>query len=143
MILMILFIIALILGFTLIFICDKKNWDLIFPALLMVIGVCGCLVGGSLIPCERSANAYNSYYREWNRKYLGLEARIEAWNKGVEDPYLWDDVKEFNSDLKEAQHWANSYWTNWMKEQACNEFKSFDIPDYERSYNEDMDSSRT
>jgi hypothetical protein len=60
----------------------------------MIIGVLGCLICGALIPCERSKKAYNYYYKEWNRKHLGLEARIEAWNKGGEDPYLWDDVKE-------------------------------------------------
>ena len=87
----------------------------------------------ALIPCERSSKAYNSYYKEWNRKHAGLEARIEAWNKGGEDPYLWDDVKEFNSDLEYAQYWANNYWTNWMNERACNEFETFDIPDYRRS----------
>lgn len=47
--------------------------------------------------------------------------------------YLWDDVKEFNSDLEYAQYWANNYWTNWMNERACNEFETFDIPDYKRS----------
>lgn len=104
-----------------------------FPVLLMIIGVIGCLMCGALIPLERSEKAYNNYYREWNRKHLGLEARIEAWNKGGEDPYLWDDVKEFNSDLEYAQYWANSCWTSWMNERACNEFETFDIPEYKRN----------
>lgn len=137
MILTILFIIFLVLGFIFILICDKRGWDITMPVLLLVAGACGSLLCGGLIACERTKGAYDSYYREWNRKHLGLEARIEAWNGGGEDPYLWDDVKEFNSDLEEAQHWTNSCWTSWMKEQACNEFKPFDIPNYERSYNED------
>lgn len=133
MILVILFISAAILGFASIYICDKKCWDVIFPVLLMIIGVLGCLICGALIPCERSEKAYNNYYKEWNRKHLGLEARIEAWNKGGKDPYLWDDVKEFNSDLEYAQYWANNCWTNWMNERACNEFETFDIPEYKRN----------
>ena len=133
MILVILFISAAILGFASICICDKKCWDVIFPVLLMIIGVLGCLICGALIPCERSEKAYNNYYKEWNRKHLGLEARIEAWNKGGEDPYLWDDVKEFNSDLEYAQYWANNCWTSWMNERACNEFETFDIPEYKRN----------
>lgn len=133
MILMILFIIALVLGFAFIYICDKRGWDFTIPVLLLIVGVCGCVIGGALIPCERSEKGYNFYYKEWNRKYSGLEARIEAWNKGGEDPYLWDDVKEFNSDLKEAQNWANNRWTDWMNEQACNEFETFDIPEYKRN----------
>lgn len=133
MILVILFISAAILGFASIYICDKKCWDVMFPVLLMIIGVIGCLMCGALIPFERSEKAYNNYYREWNRKHSGLEARIEAWNKGGEDPYLWDDVKEFNSDLEYAQHWANNCWTSWMNERACNEFETFDIPEYKRN----------
>lgn len=133
MILAILFISAAILGFASIYICDKKCWDIIFPVFLMIIGVFGCLICGVLIPCKRSEKAYNNYYREWNRKHLGLEVRIEAWNKGGEDPYLWDDVKEFNSDLEYAQYWANSCWTSWMNERACNEFETFDIPEYKRN----------
>lgn len=133
MILLILFIVSLVLGFILIFIADKKCWDVVVPVLMMVVGVFGCLICGALIPCERSEKAYNLYYKEWNRKYLGLEARIEAWNKGGEDPYLWEDVKEFNSDFEYAQYWANNYWTNWMNERACNEFETFDIPDYRGS----------
>lgn len=133
MILTILFIAALVLGFIFIVICDKKCWDCTLPALLIVIGAFGCMACGGLAACERPKKAYNSYYKEWNRKYLGLEARIEAWNNGGEDQYLWDDVKDFNSDLKDAQYWANNYWTNWMNEQACNEFETFDIPEYKRS----------
>lgn len=133
MILVILFIAAIILGFVFIYVCDKKCWDFTIPVLMMVVGVVGCLLCGTLIPCERSAKAYNKYYEEWNRKHSGLEARIEAWNRGGEDPYLWEDVKEFNSDLEYAQYWANNYWTNWMNERACNEFETFDIPDYRRS----------
>ena len=133
MILTILFIAAVVFGFIFIPICNIKDWDITFPAVLMVIGIFGCIACGGMVTCERTKKAYNSYYKEWNRKYLGLEARIEAWNNGGEDQYLWDDVKEFNSDLEDAQHWANSYWTNWMNEQACNEFETFDIPEYKRS----------
>lgn len=133
MILLILFIAAFVLGFVFIYVCSEKCWDFTDPVLMVVVGICGSIVCGALIPCERSSKAYNSYYKEWNRKHAGLEARIEAWNKGGEDPYLWEDVKEFNSDLEYAQYWANSYWTNWMNEQACNEFETFDIPDYRRS----------
>ena len=133
MILLILFIAAFVLGFVFIYVCSEKCWDFTVPVLMVVVGVAGGIVCGAMIPCERSSKAYNSYYKEWNRKHAGLEARIEAWNKGGEDPYLWEDVKEFNSDLEYAQYWANSYWTNWMNERACNEFETFDIPDYRRS----------
>ena len=133
MILVIFSIVALVLGFILTILCDKKCWDVTAPILLMVIGACSCLLCGAIIPCERTNKAYNFYYTEWNRKRSGLEARIEAWNKGGEDPYLWDDVREFNSDLEYAQRWANSYWTNWMNERACNKFEKFDIPEYRRN----------
>lgn len=133
MILVILFIAAFVLGFIFIYICDIKCWNNTVPVLMVVVGTCGSIVCGALIPCERSAKAYNTYYKEWNRKHSGLEARIEAWNRGGEDPYLWDDVREFNCDLEYAQCWANSYWTNWMNECACNEFETFDIPDYRRN----------
>lgn len=133
MILTILFITFLVLGLIFIPICNKQDWDCFLPALSVTIGVLFCFIGGALIASERSEKGYTSYYREWNRKSCGLEARIEAWNKGGEDPYLWDDVKKFNSDLKNAQHWANSYWTNWLNERACNEFETFDIPEYKRS----------
>lgn len=129
MILVILFVSVAILGFLLIFACD----DVSIPVLMIVCGIIACLVCGVTALCERTKGAYNSYYKEWNRKHLGLEARIEAWNRGGEDPYLWEDVKEFNSDLEYAQYWANNYWTNWMNEQACNEFETFDIPEYKRS----------
>lgn len=133
MILVILFIIAIILGLILAFVFNKKCWDFTIPVSLTSIGIFGCILCGGLILCARTSKAYYVYYTEWNRKHSGLEARIEAWNKGGEDPYLWDDVKEFNVDLEQAQRWANSYWTNWMNEQACNEFGTFDMPDYRRS----------
>lgn len=133
MILIILFVAAIILGFIFVRICDKRLWDYTIPIVIMSIGFFGCLVCGALAACERTSKAYNTYYEEWNRKYLGFEARIKAWNSGGEDPYLWDEVKKFNSDLEYAQYWANNYWTNWMNECACNEFETFDIPDYKRS----------
>lgn len=133
MILTIIFGIALVLGFVFIPICHKKKWDYFLPVLSLIVGLIFLLMGGALIARERTKGAYTSYYREWNRKYLGLEARIEAWNKGGEDPYLWDDVKKFNSDLKNAQYWSNNYWTSWMNERACNEFETFKIPEYKRS----------
>lgn len=133
MILLILFIVSLVLEFILIFVANKKCWDLTIPTFLTTVGFLGCLICGTLVLYEKTKGAYNFYYEEWDRKYLGLEARIKAWNKGGEDPYLWDDVKKFNSDLEYAQSFANNYWTNWMSEQACNEFETFDIPDYKRS----------
>ena len=69
MILVILFIAVVILGFVFIFICNNKCWDFTFPVLLMIVGIFGCFICGALIPCERSAKAYNKYYEEWNRKY--------------------------------------------------------------------------
>lgn len=88
MILLILFISVIILGFFFICLCDKKCWDFTVPVLMMVVGIFDTLVCAALIPRERSSKAYNSYYKEWNRKHAGLEVRIEAWNKGGEDPYL-------------------------------------------------------
>lgn len=132
MILIILFISAFVLGLIFMRICSEKCWDLTIPVIIASVGFFGCFICGILIPCERTSKAYNDYYEDWNRKYLGLEARIKAWNNGGEDPYLWDDVKEFNSSLENAQYWANNYWTNWMNECACNKFEIFDIPNYER-----------
>ena len=70
----------------------------------------------------------NEIEKTTKNEYLGPVDRAETKR------YVTvDDVKEFNSDLEDAQHWANSYWTNWMNEQACNEFETFDIPEYKRS----------
>ena len=100
---LILFISAIILDFVFIYICEKKCWDLTLILLIFVVGLIGIMCD-ALIPCGRSSEAYGFYYKERNRKHAGLEARIEALNKGEEDPYLWDDVKEFNSDLEYAQY---------------------------------------
>lgn len=88
MILLILFISAIILGFFFIYLCDKKCWDFTVPVLMMVAGIFSTLVCAALIPCERSSKAYNSYYKEWNRKHAGLEARIEHGTK-AEKPHIW------------------------------------------------------
>lgn len=71
-------------------------------------------------------------YKKWDKEYRGLAARIELWYGGAEDNELWENVKDYNSKLKNAQIWANSPWTNWLHERECNKFETFDMPNYER-----------
>lgn len=71
-------------------------------------------------------------YKKWDKEYRGLAARIELWYEGAEDDELWENVKDYNLKLKNAQIWANSPWTNWLHERECNKFETFDMPNYER-----------
>jgi hypothetical protein len=96
------------------------------------IGALGTVTAVGTYVCERGSSGYEEHYDEWDTRYRGLAARIEIWKQGAEDPKLWDDVKEYNKELEDAQYWANNNWTNWFNENACNEFETFDdIPTLE------------
>lgn len=108
------------------------DWVASFVVISLFIGGAGTFVVGSTYICERTKSGYEQNYDKWDSRQRGLAARIKEWNNGAEDDKLWDEVKKYNSDLKESQYWANSSWTSWFNENACNEFEAFDIPEYQR-----------
>jgi len=108
------------------------DWVAGFVVICLFIGGAGSLVVGSTYICERTKSGYKQNYDEWDNRQRGLAARINEWNNGAEDDKLWDEVKKYNSDLKDSQYWANNNWTSWFNENACNEFETFDIPEYQR-----------
>lgn len=74
------------------------------------------------------------YRNQWSAQYTGLEQRIENWeNSDHTDAILWSDVQKYNDKLIDARYWNNNAWVGWFNERGCNEFETFDIPDYKRS----------
>jgi len=105
---------------------DAGAWMVI---LCLFIGGGGTIALAGTAATERSKSGYETSYKEWDSRYRGLSARITLWENGAEDPNLWDEVEKYNSDLTDAQYWANNKWTNWWNEYACNDFDVIeDIP---------------
>lgn len=72
-------------------------------------------------------------YKNWEKEYKGLEARIIVWNGGGEDEGLWEDVEKYNAKLELHKKCASNFFINWYCEQECNKFELFEIPPHERS----------
>lgn len=104
---------------------------------LWVLGICGILaIGMCGIGCmvEQSSSMTQKYRNQWSAKYTGLEQRIENWENGDHtDATLWSDVQKYNDKLIDAKYWNNNAWVGLFNERACQEFETFDIPEYKRN----------
>ena len=43
-----------------------------------------------------------------------LEYRLENDGLGIGNELLYNDIVEFNKELKDAKYYANNLWTNWF-----------------------------
>lgn len=85
-------------------------------AILIVLGISGCLLTfgfiiGNATTCELN---YESVLHE---KEV-LEYRIEHMEENITgNEMLYNDIVEFNNNLRNTKKWANSLWTNWFNNQ--------------------------
>lgn len=90
-----------------------SNWVYEIGAMFTVCGLIASLfVGGFIIDtnCNKDIKYQNTLYeREM------LEYRIDNMNNDiVGNEMLYNDIVEFNNELRSVKKWANNPWTNWF-----------------------------
>ena len=118
-------------------------WTLIFIGILIIGIVCivvgnylghsfeGLLMGGIFttaisgfilvvfigVVIGANATAEIEYQNKLHERDM-LEYRIEHMEKNITgNEMLYNDIVEFNNDLRTTKRWANSPWTNWFNNQ--------------------------
>ena len=118
-------------------------WTLIFIGILIIGIVCivvgnylghsfeGLLMGGIFttaisgfilvvfigVVIGANATAEIEYQNKLQERDM-LEYRIEHMEKNITgNEMLYNDIVEFNNDLRTTKRWANSPWTNWFNNQ--------------------------
>lgn len=88
--------------------------------LLIGCGVIGTFIGGVMLGISILAISITQINREidyQNKSYERdmLEYRIENMEEDiVGNEMLYNDIVEFNNELRSVKKWANNPWTNWF-----------------------------
>ena len=112
---------ALIIVGMILIVIDSKCYNIgyrlfVAKVITTIVGVMTMVfvVGFSL---ENAIN-YDVDYQDMLHKKEMLEYRIEHMEENItgnEMPY--NDIVEFNNELRNEKKWANSPWTNWFNNQ--------------------------
>lgn len=115
MIITLIFITMLILGIALGALIYKDwapewfDWGSFALALVGVAGTIGCVILIIVNLCY-----VNIDYEDKVAERQMLEYRIENYEDAVGNELLYDDIVEFNKDLRHTKRFYNSPWTNWF-----------------------------
>jgi hypothetical protein len=118
------FIGFIIIGIVLIVISKSNmvSWDAedtveFIGILFLVIGIlvsiftCGFAVGNAV--------TYDLNYQNALHEKEMLEYRIEHMEENITgNEMLYNDIVEFNNELRNVKKWANNPWTNWFNNQG-------------------------
>ena len=84
----------------------------------------GALLFGSIITFVSivliiiNASSYDVEYQNTLHKKEMLEYRIEHMEENITgNEMLYNDIVEFNNELRNTKKWANNPWTNWFNNQ--------------------------
>ena len=87
---------------------------------LEAIGILGTVVGGIIglaITCMLVDNVVNlniNYQNTLHKREM-LEYRIGHVSENITgNEMLYNDIVEFNNELRSQKKWANNLWTNWF-----------------------------
>ena len=113
----------IVAGFALIVIKSNAriNWDtkenLAFTAYILIIfGIISSLVAVAFI-IENAITCEVNYQNALHEKEM-LEYRIEHMEENITgNEMLYNDIVEFNNNLRNTKKWANNPWTNWFNNQ--------------------------
>ncbi len=123
MIITLIVISLIVIGIILLLISKNKkiHWtkrDTInFTGVLLL--VCG-IVGGFIVTAFIIDNvtSYDLYYQNVMHEKDVLEYRIEHMEENITgNEMLYNDIVEFNNELRSVKKWANNPWTNWFNNQ--------------------------
>jgi hypothetical protein len=89
---------------------------MILTFLLLVVAVFGSIFGITGI-IDAQVNGDVNYQNKLYEKEM-LEYRIDNMeNDIVGNEMLYNDIVEFNNELRSIKKWANNPWTNWFYNQ--------------------------
>lgn len=92
---------------------DRIEW-IGFPALF--IG--GIITLASITIIIVNATIYDVEYQNMLHTREMLEYRIEHMEENITgNEMLYNDIVEFNNELRSEKKWANNPWTNWFNNQ--------------------------
>lgn len=120
MIITLIFIGMIIIGIILCIISKnrKLNWttrdNLSFiGGMIIILGIIACLFAGVFIVSK--AISYDLNYQNVLHEKEMLEYRIEHMEENITgNEMLYNDIVEFNNELRSQKKWANNPWTNWF-----------------------------
>lgn len=106
-----------VVGIVLVIIHDHSwkcgDWALIVGVPLMMMGMLAALFAGAGI--IHSQVGKDIHYQNTLYKKEMLEYRIDSMEENIiGNEMLYNDIVEFNNELRSVKKWANSPWTNWF-----------------------------
>lgn len=95
---------------------DTKEWTSFVGWLLTIAGIIASLFIAAAIISKTIACELN-YQNVMYEKEM-LEYRIEHIEENITgNEMLYNDIVEFNNELRKIKKWANNPWTNWFNNQ--------------------------
>ena len=114
-----LIVVGIIIGTIVCFIIANKTWSEIaldFGILFTIIS-CGLSLGVSVAIIDAQVNKDIKYQNTLYEKEM-LEYRIDNIEDNIiGNEMLYNDIVEFNNNLRETKKWANNLWVNWFYNQ--------------------------
>lgn len=90
----------------------RDNLDFI-GVTTIIVGIIACLFAGAFIGAN--AISYDLNYQNVLHEKEVLEYRIEHMEENITgNEMLYNDIVEFNNELRNERKWANNPWTNWF-----------------------------
>lgn len=122
MIITLIFICMIIIGIILLKIKESKRRELSWEVrdaleyigmAFVIIGILSSIFAGVFITAN--AITYDVSYQNILHERDMLEYRIEHMEENITgNEMLYNDIVEFNNELRETKKWANNPWTNWF-----------------------------
>ena len=117
MIITILFIVMFIVGLILVCLEDRYMFDSIlffFGGLsLLIVGASAsivCVIAVLDVQVNKDVNYQSALYQK-----EVLEYRIDHMDENiVGNELLYNDIVEYNNDLRFIKEWSDNYWVNWF-----------------------------
>lgn len=112
----------IITGIILLNVSDSEKFELSWKAeemitfisiALITIGIILLAIFGMMAGCN--AVSYDLDYQNFLHEKEMLEYRIEHMEDNITgNEMLYNDIVEFNNELRREKKWANNPWTNWF-----------------------------
>ena len=93
------------------------------PQFVFTFGVCATLLCGvalivSMAAIAEAQTTRDVDYQNMLHKREMLEYRIEHMEENITgNEMLYNDIVEFNNELRSTKKWANNPWTSWFNNQ--------------------------
>lgn len=122
MIITLIFVSMVVIGIILWNVSNNRNFKLSWETrekiefigfVLILIGILLLTIFGTLAVCN--AVSYDLDYQNFLHEKEMLEYRIEHMEENITgNEMLYNDIVEFNNELRKEKKWANNPWTSWF-----------------------------